>query len=48
MNKKKTKIMCNDISKRRTRSGITVDGENLEEVEEYKYIGRMLAPKKMK
>jgi len=45
MNKKKTKIMCNEVARRRTRSGITVDGENLEEVEEYKYLGRMLTPR---
>ena len=42
MNKKKTKIMRNGVSRRRTRLGITVDGENLEE---YKYLERMLTPR---
>jgi hypothetical protein len=42
MNKKKTKVMCNEIAKRRPRKGITIDGETLEEVAEYKYLGRML------
>ena len=45
MNKKKTKIMCNEIAKKQTRSGISVDGVKLEEVEEYKYLGKVLKPK---
>ena len=44
MNKKKTKIMCNEIAKRRQRKGILIDGEQLEEVEEYRYLGRLLTP----
>eukprot|EP00794_Sanderia_malayensis_P002427 gene2427-2794_t len=42
MNKKKTKIMCNGIAKKRRRKGIMIDGEQLEEVDEYKYLGRLL------
>ena len=42
MNKKKTKIMCNEIARKHPRQGITIDGEKLEEVNEYKYLGRML------
>ena len=44
MNKKKTKIMCNEIARKRSRKGIIVDGEQLEEVNEYKNLGRLLAP----
>uniref|UniRef100_A0A3P9HMW9 ribonuclease H n=1 Tax=Oryzias latipes TaxID=8090 RepID=A0A3P9HMW9_ORYLA len=44
MNKKKTKIMCNEIARKRRRKGIIVDGEQLEEVDEYKYLGRLLTP----
>ena len=44
MNKKKTKIMCNEIAKRRQRKGILIYGEQLEVVEEYKYLGRLLTP----
>ena len=32
--------MCNDIAKRQQRKEITVDEEKLEEVEEYKYLGK--------
>ena len=45
MNKKKNKIMCNEIVKKRQRKGITVDGGKLEEVEEYKYLGKVLTPR---
>jgi hypothetical protein len=45
MNKKKTKIMCNVVAQREPRKGITIDGERLEEVDEYKYLGRMLTPR---
>uniref|UniRef100_A0A3P8U2M2 ribonuclease H n=1 Tax=Amphiprion percula TaxID=161767 RepID=A0A3P8U2M2_AMPPE len=41
MNKRKTKIMCNEVARRTRRNGISIDGEQLEEVEEYKYLGRM-------
>jgi hypothetical protein len=44
MNKKKTKIMCNEIARKGRRTGIMVDGEQLEEVNEYKYLGRLLTP----
>ena len=44
MNRKKTKIMCNEIARKRKRKGIIVDGEQLEEVDEYKYLGRLLTP----
>ena len=39
-----TKVMCNEVARRRTRNGISVDGERLEEVVEYKYLGRLLTP----
>ena len=46
MNKKKTKIMCNEVAKRQHRRGISIDGEQLEEVNKYKYsyLGRLLTP----
>ena len=44
MNKKKTKIMCNEVARRRQRYGISIDGEHLEEVDQYKYLGRLLTP----
>ena len=44
INKKKTKIMCNEVARRRRRNGVSVDGEQLEEVEQYKYLGRLLTP----
>ena len=44
MNKKKTKIVCNGVAKRQQKKGISVDGEQLEEVDEYKYLGRLLTP----
>ena len=34
MNKKKTKIICNEVARRKQRIGIFVDGEQPEEVEE--------------
>ena len=40
LNKKKTKIMCNEVARRRLRTGVMIDGEQLEEVTEYKYLGR--------
>ena len=36
LNKKKTRIMCNEVAKRQQKQGITIDGEKLEEVNEYK------------
>ena len=42
MNKKKTKIMCNEVARRRLRTGLMIDTEQLEEVTEYKYLGRLV------
>ena len=35
LNKKKTKIMCNEVARSRLRTGMMIDGEQLEEVTEY-------------
>ena len=40
--KKKTKIMCNEVARRRPRTGVKIDAEQLEEVTEYKYLGRLI------
>ena len=45
MNKKKTEVMCNEITKKQSRSGISVDAVKPEEVEEYKYFRKMVTPK---
>ena len=42
MNKEKTQIMCNEIAMKKPRKQIVIDGEKLEEVNAYKYIGLML------
>ena len=42
LNKKKTKIMCNEVARRRPRTGVKIDAEQLEEVTEYKYLGRLI------
>ena len=42
LNKKKTKIMCNEVAKSRLRTVVMIDGEQLEEVTEYKYLGRLV------
>ena len=42
LNKKKTKIMCNEVVRSRLRTGLMIDGEQLEEVTEYKYLGRLV------
>ena len=42
LNKMKTKIMCNEVARSRLRTGVTIDGEQLEEVTEYKYLGRLV------
>ena len=42
LNKKKTKIMCNEVARSRLRTGVMIDGEQLEEVTEYKYLGRLV------
>ena len=40
LNKKKIKIMCNKVARSRPRTGLMIDGEQLEQVTEYKYLGR--------
>ena len=42
LNKKKTKIMCNEVARSRLRTRVKIDGEELEEVIEYKYLGRLV------
>ena len=42
LNKQKTKIMCNGVARSRLRTGVMIDGEQLEEVTEYKYLGRLV------
>ena len=42
LNKKKTKIMCNEVARRRLRTSVMIDGEQLEEVSEYKYLGKLV------
>ena len=37
LNKKKTKIMCNEVARSRLRTGVMIDGGQLEELTEYKY-----------
>ena len=38
MNKRKTKIMCNEVAWSRLRTGVMIDAEQVEEVTEYKYL----------
>ena len=42
LNKQKTKIMCNEVARSRLRTGKMIDREQLEEVTEYKYLGRLV------
>ena len=42
LNKKKTKIMCNEVARSRLRTGVKIDGEQLGEVTERKYLGRLV------
>ena len=42
LNIKKTKIMCNEVARRRLRTGLMIDGEQLEKVTEYRYLGRLV------
>ena len=42
LNKRKTKIMCNDVARSKLRTGVMIGGEQLEEVTEYKYLGRLV------
>ena len=34
--------MCNEVARRRLRTGVMIDGKQLEEVGEYKYLGRLI------
>ena len=40
-NKKKTKITCNEVARSRQRTEAMIDGEQLEEGTEFKYLGRL-------
>ena len=42
LNKRKSKIMCNEVLRSGLRTGVMIDGEQLEEVTEYKYLGRLV------
>ena len=42
LNKKKTKITFNEVARSRLRTGLMIDGEQLEEVTEYKYLDRLV------
>ena len=45
MNKGDTKIMCNEKARKESmKKGIRVDGEDLEDVEEVQYLGRLVTP----
>ena len=35
-------IMCNEVARSRLRTGVMIDGDQLEEVTEYKYLGRLV------
>ena len=42
LNKEKTKITSNEVASRRPRIGVMIDPEQLEEVTECKYRGRLV------
>ena len=42
LNKKKTKIMCNEVARSILRTEMMIDGERTEKVTEYKYAGRLV------
>ena len=44
LNKKKTKIVCNEVARSRLRTREMMDGERVEKVTEYKYLGRLEHP----
>ena len=46
MNMKTTKVMCNEGGKKKPRPDVQIkkDGETLEEVDEYHYLGSLLTP----
>ena len=46
LNKKKTKIMCSEVARSRLRRGMVIDGEQLEEATEYKYLERLVTSSK--
>ena len=46
MNIKKTKIMCNEVANSRLRTGVMIDRKQVEEVIEYKYLGRLVTYRK--
>ena len=35
--------MCNEVPRSRLRTGVMIDREQLEEVTEYKYLGRLVS-----
>ena len=39
LNKKKTKIICNELARSRLRTRVLIDAEQLEKVTEYEYLG---------
>ena len=47
INKKETKIMCNEIARKHQRKRVVIDGEELEEVNEYKYLCKILTSGKV-
>ena len=36
--------MCNEVARRTRRRGIAIDGKDLEEVDQYNYLGRLITP----
>ena len=42
LNKNKSKIMYNEVARSRLRTGVMIDGEQLEEVTEHKFVGRLV------
>ena len=42
LNKRKTKIICNEVARSTLRTGLMIDREQLEEVTECKYLGRLV------
>ena len=34
--------MCNEVARRRLRTGVIIDADNLEEVTQYKHLRRLL------
>ena len=42
LNEKKTQIMCNEVARSRLRTGVMIDGEQVEDMTKYKYLGRLV------